>query len=292
MENAYFSGFYDEMIGFLRTLFESSLKTNPYLEFAVMTGCLRISKESIFTGMNNLEIISILSDEYTEHFGFTEDEVKQMLQFYGREDKFEITYDDIYESEDNLWNFLFFTGYLKKVSLRFSGRQIYATMSIPNDEVCYIYQNTVLAWFDRCIRQKDFRRLCHAIVEKDIPVFEEEISRNLMETISFYDYQENYYHGFMTGLLKTFKDYIIESNREKGLGRPDLIMRNAPYQGLGIIFDLKISDSIDKMQETAELALAQIEKQNYEDGLCKEGYRTIIKYGIAFFKKSCKISVR
>lgn len=72
LENAYFSGFYNEMIDFTRSLFESVLKTNAYLQFAVITGCLRISKESIFTGLNHLNGISILDKQYSEHFGFTE----------------------------------------------------------------------------------------------------------------------------------------------------------------------------------------------------------------------------
>ena len=88
LENAWASGFYEEMITFIRSLFESALKTNPHLEFAVITGCLRISRESIFTGLNNLAIHSILSPGYTDAFGFTENEVKRMLTYYELEDKY------------------------------------------------------------------------------------------------------------------------------------------------------------------------------------------------------------
>ena len=87
LENAWFRGFYEQMTFFIRSLFESALKTNPSLEFAVITGCLRISKESIFTGLNNLEIISVLSSRYSEHFGFTVPEVGNMLHFYDIEEK-------------------------------------------------------------------------------------------------------------------------------------------------------------------------------------------------------------
>ena len=89
LENAYFSGFYDRMVNLIRSLFESALKTNDNLEFAVVTGCLRISKESIFTGLNNLKIMSITSKTYAEHFGFTPEEVEQMLQDYGLEENLE-----------------------------------------------------------------------------------------------------------------------------------------------------------------------------------------------------------
>ena len=226
IENSYFKGFYNEMIDFLRSLFESALKTNEYLEFAIMTGCLRISKESIFTGLNNLNIISILNTHYDEYFGFTENEVSDMLKYYGFEekediikkwyngylfgecnvynpwsvDKFiydltgtinalpisywantssnsivksliekadddtkaqieelvagktiekviheDITYADIDSSMDNLWNFLFFTGYLKKVSIRMNeDSEILITLVIPSEEIRLIYKNKIL----------------------------------------------------------------------------------------------------------------------------------------------------
>ena len=89
LEHAFLEGFYDEMIGFIRSLFESALKTNTSLEFAVITGCLRISKESIFTGMNNLEMISILSKNYDEYFGFTEQEVEKICTDYHLEKRYD-----------------------------------------------------------------------------------------------------------------------------------------------------------------------------------------------------------
>ena len=199
LENAYFEGFYDKMIKFIRSLFESALKTNPYLEKSVITGCLRISKESIFTGLNNLKVDSVLRTEYGDSFGFTESEVEAMLAYYNLQEELpevkrwydgylfndieiynpwsiinyvydrdhkitqfalpywsntssnsiiremvgeadqkakadletlinggtiekpvheDITYVDIHQPQDNLWNFLFFTGYLKKMSER------------------------------------------------------------------------------------------------------------------------------------------------------------------------------
>ena len=87
LENAYYAGFYNEMVDFIRSLFESCLKTNDALEFAVITGCLRISKESIFTGLNHLKINSIRDDNFAEGFGFTEEETEKMLCDYGMEDR-------------------------------------------------------------------------------------------------------------------------------------------------------------------------------------------------------------
>jgi hypothetical protein len=88
LENAYFRGYYGEMVDFLRAFFEAGLKTNDYLQLAVITGCLRISKESIFTGLNHLNIISILNKKYSEHFGFTEAEVLRLMTYYGVESRF------------------------------------------------------------------------------------------------------------------------------------------------------------------------------------------------------------
>ena len=82
LENAYFAGFYEKMADFIRSLFEAGLKTNDYLQLAVITGCLRISKESIFTGLNHLNIVSILDKRFSEHFGFTESEVRDMMSYY------------------------------------------------------------------------------------------------------------------------------------------------------------------------------------------------------------------
>lgn len=372
LENAWFRGFYERMTDFIRSLFESALKTNPSLEFAVITGCLRISRESIFTGLNNLEIISVLSSRYSEHFGFTVPEVNDMLRFYNIEGKKEdvkrwydgyffgntevynpwsminyvneaeininslprpywantssndiirdliehadssiklelenliageciekqvhedITYEEIHESEDNLWNFLFFTGYLKKVRERMQADTVYITLAIPNAEVKYIYRNTIMEWFDRQIRQKDFSELYNGLLKKNSRLIERELSKNLMETVSFFDYKEDYYHGFTAGLMKMMEGYIVESNRESGMGRSDIIIRSAPYEGIAIIIETKVADSYEQLYEKAFQALAQIEEKQYDAGLRSEGYHTFMKYGIAFYKKLCRVEV-
>ena len=246
LENAYLHGFYDNMIGFIRSLFESALKTNPYLEKGVITGCLRISKESIFTGLNNLENDSVLRTRYADSFGFTEAEVEAMLAYYGLQQELaevkewydgylfanteiynpwsilkyvndrkdhvtafalpywsntssnsivremvgeademakadletlindgtiekpvheDITYGDIHQTQDNLWNFLFFTGYLKKISERKdeSGETLYLTMAIPNTEIKTIYKNSIAYWFEQRMKETDRSPLKHAL---------------------------------------------------------------------------------------------------------------------------------
>ena len=342
LENAYFRGFYDEMIGFIRSLFESALKTNPYLEKGVITGCLRISKESIFTGLNNLAIDSVLRTDYGDSFGFTETEVEEMLRYYdlfaelpevkkwydgylfadieiynpwsiinyvhdrsrritqfalpywsntssnsiiremvehadeeAREDlealinggsiekrvHEDITYGDIHRSQDNLWNFLFFTGYLKKVGERKdpSEENLYLTMKIPNTEVKTIYRDSITYWFDQRMKETDRSPLKHALETGDCKAAEDFINRQLMDTISYFDHAESFYHGFMAGLLTNIGGYRVKSNRESGNGRPDIVMEQLKFMGRAIILELKISDTFRGMEKKCEEGLAQIE---------------------------------
>ena len=370
LENAYFQGFYEEMAGVLRSLFESALKSNPQLQFAVVTSCLRISKESIFTGLNNLSVISILSNQYDEHFGFSQQEVDRLLQFYRLEDHREIvkewydgyrfgecqvynpwsvvnyiaeaiagkesfpktywsntssnsivkdlvehadlelrteienliagqsiekqvhediTYEDIHESEDNLWNFLLFTGYLKATGSRMEGTRQYLSLEIPNMEVKYIYENTITAWFDRKIRAADLSPFYSALENGDTERMEQILTEILSESISFYDYAENYYHGFLAGLLRGNGKYIVKSNRESGRGRPDLILRTPSVRGKAIILELKTADSLSDMEGRCQEALRQIEERGYRRDLEKEGFRQIDAYGICFWKKEAMV---
>lgn len=371
LENSYFCGFYNEMVSFIRSLFESALKTNDTLEFAVITGCLRISKESIFTGLNNLNIISILDRSYAEHFGFTQSEVDQMLSHYGLEQKREtvkiwydgyqfgdtevynpwsvinyinscyknrnefcrpywsntssnsivrtlvekadlsvrqeiealiagntiekpvhedITYDDMDSTQDNLWNFLLFTGYLKKVKERQNGETIYMEMAIPNTEVLYIYKNTVLRWFEDQIKAKELLPFYDSILNGECEKIAEILSENLMETISFYDYQESYYHGFLAGMLKNMGNYIVLSNRESGNGRPDILIKHPSVKGKAVIIEIKTAKTYQQLEEKCREALRQIEDHKYEEILKQEGYQDILKYGIAFYKKECIVN--
>ena len=372
LENAYLEGFYDQMISFIRSLFESALKTNPYLEKSVITGCLRISKESIFTGLNNLETDSVLHTRYADSFGFTEDEVKAMLTYYDlaaelpevkrwydgylfneteiynpwsilkyvndRKDKVtkfalpywsntssnsiiremvgeademakedletlmaggtiekpvheEITYGDIHQSQDNLWNFLFFTGYLKKISERKdeSGESLYLTIAIPNTEIKTIYKNSITYWFEQRMKETDRSPLKHALEAGDCEAAEDFINSQLANTISYYDYAENFYQGFMLGILTNIGGYRVKSNRESGNGRPDIVMTESKFRGRAMILELKISDTIQGMEKKCEEAFTQMKEQNYAVTLEEDGYQPILKYAICFFKKGCMV---
>ncbi len=371
LENAYFRGFYDEMIDFIRSLFESALKTNPYLERSAITGCLRISKESIFTGLNNLETDSVLHTRFGDSFGFTQEEVEGLLAYYDLSEQLEevkkwydgylfndfeiynpwsilkyvndrkdhvtrfplpywsntssnsivhemvedadedarrdletlmdsgtiekivhedITYADIHKSQDNLWNFLFFTGYLKKMGERTDAEgDLHLEMAIPNMEIKKIYRESITEWFDQRIKKKDRSPLVRALEDGDCEAAENFINEQLFDTISYFDYAESYYHGFMAGLLKNAGRYAVYSNRESGNGRPDIVMTESKFRGRAMILELKISDTIKAMEKKCEEALTQIEEQKYAVPLEDDGYQPILKYAICFFKKGCMV---
>lgn len=370
LENSYFCGFYRKMAGFIRALFEAGLKTNDYLRFAVITGCLRISKESIFTGLNHLRIISVLDERYSEHFGFTEAEVLRMMEYYGVENRFptmkewydgytfgdtevynpwsvinfmydlyaksdayprpywintssndiikdmiagadreaqgqietllnggtleiqvheEVTYEDMQARGENLWNFLYFTGYLTKKSDSFSDSSVFLQVRIPNTEVKTIYRNTILGWFRKRIEKQDFRDLYRAMEEGDGEKMGEILSGQLFSTISFYDSAENFYHGFLTGILSQSQDYLVKSNRETGNGRSDIFVRSPSLRGKAFVLELKVSDSIHDLEADAEKALGQIYDKKYMEELQAEGYGKIGCYGISFYRKDCEV---
>lgn len=197
----------------------------------------------------------------------------------------EITYDEVYKSEDNLWNFLFFTGYLKKQGDRFDGETLYLTLAIPNTEVKLIYRNTILDWFDEKIRQKDLTGIYNALLKKDTQLLEIELSKNLMETISFYDYREDYYHGFLGGLLKMMDGYTIKSNRESGLGRSDLLLLSAPYIGKAIIIELKVADTFACWMRQRLLLWNRLGKSSMAQSLCLRGIGPLLIMGLHSIKK-------
>ena len=370
LETAYFRGFYDQMADFIRSLFESALKTNDNLEFAVITGCLRISRESIFTGLNNLEVNSVLNDNFAEYFGFTPQEVENMLDFYGIKEKSDevkhwydgylfgnkevynpwsvinyvktavtntvafpkpywsntssntivrelvesadegvkgeiekliageniekpvhedITYEDVYRTQDNLWNFLFFTGYLKAVSQRMEGNTIYLTMAIPNEEVRYIYQNTIRDWFEQKQKKYDVSVLYEGLKSGECEQIENFINSQLAASISYYDDAERFYHGYMIGILSQMTGYEIQSNKEHGNGRPDILLKPFSPKQPAIILELKHAHKFTQMEELCDKALEQMEERKYDAELLDEGYQSILKYGICFCRKNCMV---
>ena len=370
LERAYFNGYYNEMVAVIRELFHTALKTNKSLNFAVITGCLRVSKESIFTGFNNPKIISITSDMYGEYFGFTEEEVQAALKFYQLDYKIDearrwyngyifgnsnvynpwsiinyvqdayeninwfplsywvntssnsiirelvemadfktrdeiealirgdsitkpihedVVYSEIKQDMDNLWNFLFFTGYLKKVGEQFTDNKKYFDLKIPNIEVLTIFERKIKEWFNEKIKAFDMDKMYTSILDSKPQVFEDELSALLAETISYFDSQENFYHGFLTGALARMKGYKIKSNRESGNGRGDIFLLPVSMKKTAVILELKVADTFIDMEKECMEALKQITEKKYDQELSQTGYSNILKYGVAFYRKDCMV---
>ena len=370
LQSAYFNRYYDKMVELIRSVFSSVLKTNTQIAFAVLTGCLRISKESIFTGLNNPDVYSVIDTEFSDAFGFTELEVKSMLEYYQLTDRLEeikewydgylfgrreiynpwsvlkyvqktladahikakpywvntssnsiiqelieksnpstrevveklisgetirkqlfddIIYSNMNVNEEHIWSFLLYTGYLKAVRLLNENNELFFEAKIPNLEVCSIYKKTVCEWFDRKIKEADKSVFFHAVLDGKPEVFESEVNRWLVQSISYHDGYENFYHGFMAGLLKYSEQYLVESNRESGTGRSDIFVKDVINRDIAVIMELKAADSEKGLKTECQHALDQIEKKQYEAGLRNEGYQNILKYGIAFYGKSCKV---
>ena len=147
-------------------------------------------------------------------------------------------------------------------------------------------------WFEENIKTRDFTKMYNAIIECKPEIFEEELSEVLLESISFNDAYENFYHAFVTGILASMKGYTVKSNRESGNGRGDIFIRPVSRRKAAIILELKVCRNFNELEQRADDALKQIEEKKYEMELKDDGYNNIIKYGISFFKKDCLIKIK
>ena len=370
LENAYHEGFYDDMTNLIRSCFESALKTNPSLEFAVLTGCLRVSRESIFTGLNNLKTYSITKNKFSQYFGFTQAEMQEILQTFSLEqyagtiakwydgyrfglteiynpwsvlnciDSYlqndmvacepywsntssnrivkrlieesnertksmveelingtpihtqifeDVTYGTIDVNQDYIWSFLLFTGYLKIISCETIGDETYYDMVIPNVEIKSIYKNTIRSWFIDHINRDSRTDILESVIHADAEKLEDLLCTWLTNTISCFDEQENYYHGFVTGLVSGFSGYMVVSNRESGNGRFDLVVKQRSRWHHAAILEFKVVEKYNQMTKACEDALRQIEEKDYEASLRDEQYENIAKLGICFCQKRCRV---
>lgn len=368
MAKAGAKSYYNEMLDVIGTMMSQALKDNTSLKFSVITGCLRISKESIFTGTNNFVADTIADERFSSFFGFTDEEVRTLLENTGNleyfdrikkwydgycfgkteiycpwdvlcylnklafesesepenfwentshndiirtflscegmdmTDSFEkllasetievnitenLTYENLTDSEENLWSVLYLTGYLTKDIKNPVSGKTKAFLKIPNAEIMDIFRKSVVRWFDERIAVRDRSELFKALWNKDAGRLSDLISELLFETISYHDYAESFYHTFLARLFAN-AGYIVESNYESGLGRPDLVIKDMKKRQAAIM-EMKIADSLESMQKAEERALKQIEEMRYADGMYVQGYQKVIKYGAAFYRKSCLV---
>ena len=376
LDKAYQNGYYKEMVSMIRSLFGEALKTNEFLQFAVLTGCMRVSRESIFTGLNNFKIFSITDARFDEQFGFTEDEVGKMLKDYHLEEhlaemkewydgyhfgdadiycpwdvinrvddlcdtpeakpkcywinssgnalvkrfvsianrttqdeiehliagepieksvRLDLTYDEIDKSIDNIWSVLFTTGYLTQADMTEQGAY---KLVIPNKEVRTVYISQIQEWFKQKIADNT-EQMAHfwkAIEDGNAEIIEQYLNQTLSNTISVFDTKapemekENSYHTFLAGMLTGNTDWVVKSNVEAGEGFADIIIKPQNPND-GIIFELMYSKEASGLDKACERAIKQIRDRRYLEYLKNDGHHNMIFYGIAFYKKRCKVVV-
>lgn len=362
LQAAYQNNYYEEMVEFLRSVFSSALKTNDALEKGVMTGCLRISKESIFTGLNNFTAYSVLNNISSESFGFTESEVKQLLKDYNLSEKMdevkewydgyqfgnneiynpwstlmyvknitqdvsfkpisfwantsgndlvvkyiqngdkklrkefdvlmngqslvkyikpELTYREM-DNINNIYSFLLLTGYLKVIKDR--GENQYELV-IPNKEVYEIYKQSFMSYFEDYTTSRK-GELYQELVDGDAKKVNLLLNDILLRSISYFDNQESFYHGFLVGLLN---DYEVVSNKESGNGRFDVCVLPENILGTIVLIECKHSISEDDLIDDAKEGARQIVEKKYLEEHKFKKYENVIGYGISFYKKQCYV---
>ena len=362
LQAAYQNNYYEEMVEFLRSVFSSALKTNDALEKGVMTGCLRISKESIFTGLNNFTAYSVLNNISSESFGFTELEVKQLLKDYNLSEKMdevkewydgyqfgnkeiynpwstlmyvknitqdvsfkpisfwantsgndlvvkyiqngdkklrkefdvlmsgqslikyikpELTYREM-DNINNIYSFLLLTGYLKVIKDR--GENQYELI-IPNKEVYEIYKQSFMSYFEDYTTSKK-NELYQELVDGDAKKVNLLLNDILLRSISYFDNQESFYHGFLVGLLN---DYEVVSNKESGNGRFDVCVLPENILGTIVLIECKHSISEDNLIDDAKEGARQIVEKKYLEEHRFKKYENAVGYGISFYKKQCYV---
>ena len=224
----------------------------------------------------------------------TRREIEQLIEGKAiqKEIRLELTYNELDSTIENLWSVLFATGYLTQQG-KPQGRTY--SLIIPNESIRQIFIEQIQEWFKETTR-KDENRLkdfCKAFEEGNAEAIEEQFNNYLMKTISIRDTfttkKENFYHGVLLGLLSYDPDWYITSNQESGDGYSD-IMIEAEQARIGIIIEVKYAENIKTLDKACQKALKQIKEKNYDQKL-EEGYETILNYGIACYKKRCKVLV-
>ena len=203
----------------------------------------------------------------------------------------EMNFKSSKDMNDNVYSFLLFTGYLKIKEKVYENNELVEDtykLVIPNKEVKKIYENIFIKWFREYQNERD-SNFIDALIQEDVTKANSILQDVLLQSISYYDNYESFYHGFMVGFLNA-DGYEVKSNRESGEGRFDLAILPMDIDDQAIIIECKHSSSIKELRKDSKEASNQIIEKRYIEGLVDEGYENVIGYGISFYKKQCIIT--
>ena len=209
----------------------------------------------------------------------------------------ETVIDGIEENEDNIWGLMLGTGYLKVVEVVDLAEGIYK-VKLPNYEIKLLFQDIVRNWFKDKVTGNDLRSILKDLVELNLEEFEMKFTVLVREMFSYMDVgentAENFYHAFILGMLVGLKDtYYVNSNRESGFGRYDIMLEPHDKSKNSFIMEFKAVNGLreNTIEEAIENAKKQIEEKGYESNLKERGYTNITKMVFAFKGKECKMEV-
>lgn len=200
-----------------------------------------------------------------------------------------LTYDYLHSSEENLWSILYLTGYLtmaREEDLEVAFTEGMSALVIPNAEIQEIFETTVMTWFTDNAKIWNRQVLFDAVWKKDCELLTQEMNKLLRKTISYHDYKEDFYHAFLAGIF-TGAGYSVESNREHGEGRSDIVVSDI-VNGRVAVFEAKKSEVLADLPKDCEAALAQIDDRMYAAEF-EDDYDQVFCYGISFYKKRCLV---
>ena len=355
--------FYEEALSFFKVFYGEALKTNPYLKMGIMTGIIRVIKAGIFSDLNNLKVYSILNEQYSDFFGFTQSEVEKALKDFNIEyelpdvrswyDGYKFGNSDVYNpwsilkflqfkklipywidtsdnylinktlknassdtmealqklfsgesveenisgnsdlsilfDEEEIWELFLFSGYLtidEKIGEDYEN--VYA-LRLPNREVKEFFKQKFI---DMNFGESLFRNTMEALKKNNIDNFEKYLQNIILKSASYYDGKnEDFYHGLILGMtLYLDRDYYVNSNRESGLGRYDVIIEPKNKNNRGYILEFKVVKDEKDLKNTTKEAIEQIIDKKYDTQLKEREVKDITLIGIAFFGKIIKVN--
>lgn len=319
MQEAYLYGYWKEFTAFIRSLFNATFKTNPYLERAMMTGITRVSKESVFSDLNNLNVVTTTSTEYETCFGFSEEEVFQALEECGMNNQKKLVkswYDGfVFGNTHDIYNPWSITNFLDKKQVRpywadtSSNSMIdelirKASTDIKEKMEELLQGKEIVVNFDEQIvfeQLDNYNQFMKALLSDDIDAMNYYMNQIIMTTFSYFDVGQNeperFYHGFVLGLIVDQTDiYEIRSNRESGFGRYDVMMipkikETKKYPAIIMEFKVRNIKREESLEDTVQTALTQIKEKCYDAELYDRGLKKeeIHHYGFAFEGKKVLI---